>query len=117
MLPAALVTGAVVMLILKVEQVGFQWLERVIMAFVALIGIAYAWEMFASRPEWKPILIGTLFPPPIPSSIYIAVSMLGATVMPHVIYLHSALVLPRREARTITSTITAKWNCWTSFWP
>ena len=48
------------------------------------------------------------------SSIYIAVSMLGATVMPHVIYLHSALVLPRREARDRRrSSSPAAWNCWT----
>ena len=97
MLPAALLTGVVVMLILAVEQAGFQWLERIIMAFVALIGIAYAWEVFVSHPLWKPILIGTLVPRANLSSIYIAVSMLGATVMPHVVYLHSALVLPRRD--------------------
>jgi manganese transport protein len=97
MLPAAVLTGVVVMLILAIEQAGFQWLERVIMSFVAVIGIAYAWEVFASHPSWKPILFGTLVPRANMSSIYIAVSMLGATVMPHVVYLHSALVLPRRE--------------------
>jgi manganese transport protein len=96
MLPAAVLTGVVVMLILAVEQAGFQWLERIIMSFVGLIGIAYAWEMFASHPSWKPILFSTLVPRANASSIYIAVSMLGATVMPHVVYLHSALVLPRR---------------------
>ena len=52
MLPAALVTGVVVMLILMIEQAGFQWLERVIMAFVAVIGIAYAWEVFIGKPQW-----------------------------------------------------------------
>jgi manganese transport protein len=97
MLPAAILTGVVVMLILAVEQAGFQWLERIIMLFVALIGIAYAWEMFASHPSWRPILFSTLVPRANASSIYIAVSMLGATVMPHVVYLHSALVLPRRQ--------------------
>jgi manganese transport protein len=99
MLPAALLTGVVVMGILMAEQAGFQWLERIIMAFVALIGIAYAWETFASRPAWKPILFGTLVPRADSASVYIAVAMLGATVMPHVIYLHSALVLPRREVQ------------------
>ncbi|MGB8593614.1 MAG: Nramp family divalent metal transporter [Candidatus Acidiferrales bacterium] len=99
MLPAAIVTGVVVMLILAVEHMGFQWLERVIMAFVAVIGIAYAFEVFLSKPHWAPIARNILIPHLKSSSIYIAVSMLGATVMPHVIYLHSALVLPRREAR------------------
>src|ERR1700734_4077233 len=41
MLPAAILTGVCVMLILAIEQLGFQWLERVIMAFVGVIGIAY----------------------------------------------------------------------------
>jgi manganese transport protein len=97
MLPAAIVTGVCVMLILAIEQLGFQWLERVIMLFVGVIGIAYAVEMFLSKPSWSPIVSAVLVPKIHSSSIYIAVSMLGATVMPHVIYLHSALVQPRRE--------------------
>ncbi len=98
MLPAAILTGVVVMLILLFEQAGFQWLERIIMAFVAVIGIAYAYEVFLSKPQWALIAKDIVVPHVQSSSIYIAVSMLGATVMPHVIYLHSALVLPRREA-------------------
>jgi manganese transport protein len=99
LLPAAILTGVCVMLILAIEQVGFQWLERVIMSFVGIIGIAYAFEMFASRPSWAPIVRYTFIPEIHSSSIYLAVSMLGATVMPHVIYLHSSLVLPRRTER------------------
>jgi manganese transport protein len=97
MLPAAIVTGICVMLILAIEQLGFQWLERVIMLFVAVIGISYAIEMFLTKPGWTPIIKNVLVPEIHSGSIYLAVSMLGATVMPHVIYLHSALVLPRRE--------------------
>lgn len=98
MLPAALITGVCVMGILAIEQFGFQWLERVIMLFVGLIGVSYAIEMFLSKPAWTPILRNAFLPEIHSSSIYLAVSMLGATVMPHVIYLHSALVLPRRES-------------------
>ncbi len=98
MLPAALITGVCVMGILAIEQFGFQWLERVIMFFVAMIGVSYAIEMFLSKPAWTPILRNAFIPEIHSSSIYLAVSMLGATVMPHVIYLHSALVLPRRES-------------------
>ncbi|MBZ5696188.1 MAG: Nramp family divalent metal transporter [Acidobacteriia bacterium] len=97
LLPAAIVTGVCVMLILAIEQVGFQWLERVIMFFVGVIGVAYAVEMFLSKPSWTPILKNVFVPQFHSSSIYLAVSMLGATVMPHVIYLHSALVQPRRD--------------------
>ena len=98
MLPAAMLTGVVVMLILVVEHAGFQWLERVIMFFVAVIGVSYAIEVFLSRPAWGPIAEHVVIPEISGSSIYVAVAMLGATVMPHVVYLHSALVLPRREA-------------------
>jgi len=97
MLPSAILTGVCVMLILAVEQLGFQWLERVIMFLVGVIGVSYAIEMFLSKPSWQPIVTHVLLPEIHSSSIYLAVSMLGATVMPHVIYLHSALVLPRRE--------------------
>lgn len=96
LLPAAILTGICVMMILAIEQFGFQWLERVIMSFVGVIGIAYAFEMFVSKPAWSPIVQHTIVPEIHSSSIYLAVSMLGATVMPHVIYLHSSLVLPRR---------------------
>jgi manganese transport protein len=97
LLPAAIVTGVCVMLILAIEQVGFQWLERVIMFFVGVIGVAYAVEMFLGKPSWMPILKNVFVPEFHSSSIYLAVSMLGATVMPHVIYLHSALVQSRRD--------------------
>jgi manganese transport protein len=98
LLLAAIITGVLVMLILTIEQLGFQWLERVIIAFVAVIGVACAIEVFIIKPAWAPIVRNVLIPQIHSSSIYLAVSMLGATVMPHVIYLHSALVLPRREA-------------------
>lgn len=98
MLPAAVITGVCVMGILAIEQFGFQWLERVIMFFVGMIGVSYAIEMFLSKPAWTPILRNAFIPEIHSSSIYLAVSMLGATVMPHVIYLHSALVLPRRDS-------------------
>src|SRR6202020_654109 len=55
MLPAALLTGGCVMLILAVEQYGFQWLERVIMFFVAGIGVSYAFDVFLRKPGWNPI--------------------------------------------------------------
>ena len=96
LLPAALVTGVVVFLILAVERAGFRQLEYVIMGFVAVIGVAYALEVMLARPDWGLIARHVLVPSVDASSIYLAVGMLGATVMPHVVYLHSALVLPRR---------------------
>lgn len=101
MLPAALLTAVAVFLILLVEQAGFRQLEKVIMAFVAVIGVAYAVELFLGPPDWGAVARHMLVPRVNSESIYLAVGMLGATVMPHVIYLHSALVLHRREANDL----------------
>ena len=97
MFPSALLTGVSVFAILAVEQLGFRRLEYVIMFFVAIIGGCYAVEVFLAKPPWAPILHGVIVPLANSDSIYVAVGMLGATVMPHVVYLHSALVQHRHE--------------------
>jgi len=101
MLASALVSTVAVFLILALDLAGYQWLERGIMAFVGVIGICYGFEVFLVHPDWKlaafHTLVPTLDPKDLHGSLYVAVAMLGATVMPHVVYLHSALVQPRRE--------------------
>lgn len=92
---AALITAGAVFLMLAVELYGFRRLEQLIMAFVFAIAGCYAFELFLARPEWGSVAHGVLVPHIRSDSIYVAVSMLGATVMPHVIYLHSALVQHR----------------------
>jgi manganese transport protein len=92
---AALITAVVVFLMLAVELYGFRRLEQLIMVFVFAIASCYAFEMFMVHPDWRAVVHGVLVPHINSSSIYVAVSMLGATVMPHVIYLHSALVQHR----------------------
>jgi manganese transport protein len=98
---AALVSAVAVFLILALDLAGYQWLERGIMVFVGVIGLCYGFEIFLVHPDWKLAafytLVPTLDPKALHSCLYIAVGMLGATVMPHVVYLHSALVQPRRE--------------------
>jgi manganese transport protein len=99
--PAALLTAVVVFLMLAVELYGFRRLEQLVMVFVFGVAACYAFEMFIVHPDWKAVAEGVLIPRINSSSIYVAVSMLGATVMPHVIYLHSALVQHRvREDAT-----------------
>jgi manganese transport protein len=97
---AALVSAVAVFLILALDLAGYQWLEWGIMTFVGIIGICYAIEVFLVHPDWRlaafNTLIPTLDPKDFHGSLYAAVGMLGATVMPHVVYLHSALVQPRR---------------------
>jgi manganese transport protein len=96
---AAAIATVAVFAILALDLAGFQWLERGIMAFVGIIGLCYGFEVFLVHPDWHRAFVATLVPSFDPKfmkdSVYAAVGMLGATVMPHVIYLHSALVQPR----------------------
>jgi manganese transport protein len=66
------------------------------MGFVGVISLAYVIELIMVRPNLHAVVKGIILPTINSQSIYVAVGMLGATVMPHVVYLHSALVLPRR---------------------
>jgi manganese transport protein len=92
---AAIATTVCVFLILALEHRGFRRFEVCIITFVAAIGGCYAAEMFFIHPDWKAIAYHTAVPLLDRQSIYLAVGMLGATVMPHVVYLHSGLVQPR----------------------
>src|SRR3984885_14263325 len=99
---AALVSAVGVFLILALDLAGYRWLEGGIMAFVGVIGLCYGFEVFLVHPDWRLAAFHALLPTldtksaaSFHDSIYLAVGMLGATVMPHVIYLHSALVQPR----------------------
>jgi len=108
LLLAALITAVVVFLMLAVELYGFRRLEQLIMAFVFAIAACYAFEMFIVHPNWGAVAKGVLVPRINSESIYVAVSMLGATVMPHVIYLHSALV-QHRVKENVASDHPEKW--------
>lgn len=98
MLYAGILTGIITYLICYMEKYGQKTIEIIISALVAVISIAYIMELFIAKPNWTQVGIHT-FVPMLSSgdSLLIAVGMLGATVMPHVIYLHSHLVLERRE--------------------
>src|SRR6202453_3086963 len=95
---AAIVPAVCVFAILALELRGFRSLEIGIIVFVLLIGLCYLVEIFLVHPDWRQIAYHTVVPMMDRQSIYIAVGMLGATVMPHVVYLHSGLVQPRLVA-------------------
>jgi manganese transport protein len=78
------------------------------MTFVFAIAACYAFEIFLVRPNWRLVGYHILVPEISSASIYVAVAMLGATVMPHVVYLHSALVLDRAKL-TENACPTNKW--------
>jgi manganese transport protein len=99
--PAALLTAVVTFAILALQRYGFRLLEAVITAFVGVIGLCYLVETILGRPDFaaagaavlRPSFAGT-------ETVLLAAGILGATVMPHVIYLHSALIQNRIVART-----------------
>ena len=92
----ALLTGVATMLILGLERYGFRRLEAVISAMVALIALCYLAEIFIVKPDWGLALHSTFVPRFSGSeSIFLACGILGATVMPHAIFLHSALMQGR----------------------
>ncbi len=99
--PAGLITAVGAFGILSLQSRGFRPLEAVIAAMVGVIIVAFAFQMFYAEPEAERILAG-LFTPQFAGteSVLLATGILGATVMPHVIYLHSALTQHRVEGRT-----------------
>lgn len=98
MIYAGFLTGIITYIIVYLEKYGQRIIETVITSLVAIICIAYSMELFIAKPDWTAVGIHTLIPIlPNGSAVLIAVSMLGATVMPHVIYLHSQLVQSRNH--------------------
>ena len=99
--PAGLITAVGVFGILALQRRGFRPLEAVIASMVGVILVAFAFQMFYAQPEADRILSG-LFTPGFAGteSVLLATGILGATVMPHVIYLHSALTQRRVAGRT-----------------
>jgi manganese transport protein len=101
--PAALMTGAATFLILGLQRYGFRLFEAVITAFVAVILACYVAELWFAHPSWSQVGRHAVVPQfQGQESLLLAVGILGATVMPHVIYLHSALtqrrIVPQDDA-------------------
>ncbi len=108
LLAATLVTGVATYGILLLERNGFRPLEAVITALVGVIALCYLIETVLSRPNWGQVAYHSAVPwLGGGQSLLFAVGIIGATVMPHVIYLHSSLtqqrIIPRseQEARRI----------------
>jgi manganese transport protein len=115
-----ILTALDVFLILYLQKLGFRYLEALIVTLLGVIAACFAVQIALANPEWGPLLRG--FAPTTeivrnPEMLYLAMGILGATVMPHNLYLHSAIVQTRawgtspeeeREAMnyaTIDSTI------------
>jgi len=98
--PATLVTGVATYGILLLQQRGVRPLERVITAFVGVIAASYLIETLRDRPAWNQVAYHTVVPWVGPGSVLLSAGIVGATVMPHVIYLHSSLMQDRIVPRT-----------------
>ena len=99
-----LITGLDVLLILLLQRWGFRVVEALVIALIGTIIAMFAVQLFLSRPEYGPALRNLFIPSTAivtnPTMLYIAIGMLGATVMPHNLYLHSSIVQSRRYKRT-----------------
>ena len=96
-------TGVATYAILVLGSRGFRPLELVVAAFVGVIGLAYAAEMVIAPPNWAGVVAGIAVPRlPDGGALALAVGIIGATVMPHAIYLHSSLMQDRVPVRNDT---------------
>lgn len=93
---AGLLTAITTFLILGLERYGFRLLEAVITSLVGVVAVSYVIETILDRPQWGDVLYHAVVPQfSGTESVLLAVGILGATVMPHAIYLHSALTQGR----------------------
>ncbi|MDQ6624655.1 MAG: Nramp family divalent metal transporter [Verrucomicrobiota bacterium] len=93
------VTGLDVLIVLFLQNKGFRYIEALVIALIMVVGGCFAWELIVSHPDMLGIAKGFIPTAQIvsdPGMLYIAVGILGATVMPHNLYLHSSIVQTRR---------------------
>jgi manganese transport protein len=88
-----------VLILLALQGKGFRYIEAFIIALIATVAACFAIELFLSKPDWNAAVVGyvpTLEILRNPQMLYIAIGILGATVMPHNLYLHSSIVQTRK---------------------
>jgi manganese transport protein len=98
-----IITAVDVLIVLYLQNKGFRLLEALVITLVATVGVCFAFELFLSRPDMAGVFAGFVPRKEVlanPEMLYIAIGILGATVMPHNLYLHSSIVQTRRYAET-----------------
>ena len=109
------ITALDVLVLLALQRMGMRKLEAVILTLIVLIGLCFIIEIFLAKPELHSV-IGGLIPQLPTGSLVIAIGIIGATVMPHNLYLHSALVQTREFEQTAAGKRDAcKYNLLDSF--
>ncbi len=97
------ITSLDVLLVLYLQNKGFRLLEALVIALIATVGACFLFEIIISKPPFAAVMLGFLPSPEVvtnPAMLYIAVGILGATVMPHNLYLHSSIVQTRQYDET-----------------
>src|SRR5216117_187914 len=98
-----LITASDVMLVLYLQTKGFHYIEAIVITLIAIIGSCFAAELLFSKPSVTGILSGFVPGPHIVTNqgmLYVSIGILGATVMPHNLYLHSSIVQTRKFEQT-----------------
>ena len=100
-----LMTAADVLIVLLLQKKGFRYIEAVVITLIATIAVCFLFEIIVSKPDMGGVLAG--FIPRLEilrnsGMLYVAIGIIGSTVMPHNLYLHSAIVQTRKFERTPT---------------
>ncbi|AMQ22666.1 divalent metal cation transporter [Geobacillus sp. JS12] len=113
-----IITALDVLVVLLLQNKGFRYIETLVIVLILTIGACFATEIFLSKPDVGGILKGFVPSTEIinnPSMLYIAIGILGATVMPHNLYLHSSIVQTRQYEQTSSGKRQAiKYATWDS---
>src|SRR5438874_8082479 len=99
-----IITALDVFLILWMQRLGFRWVESFVVTLLAVIAACFAVQIALANPDWRAVIVG--FAPTVeiirnPDMLYLAIGIIGATVMPHNLYLHSGVVQTRRFGDTV----------------
>lgn len=101
LIPAVMITVLDTFLLLFLINKGIRKMEAFIIALVLIIGISFIFEMIFAQPEMGKVIYGLIPSMPNSAALYIAIGIIGATVMPHNLYLHSSLVQTRKFDRSV----------------
>ena len=98
------ITALDVFLILYLQKLGFRWVEAVVITLLGVITVCFTIQIALADPDWGQVILG--FAPTTeivtnPDMLYLALGILGATVMPHNLYLHSGIVQTRAYGTTV----------------
>lgn len=111
----ALITIVDVFLILLLNRWGFRAIEVVFLAFLTSVSVMYVIEMFMSRPDYAAVAIDSIVPSADilqADALFVAVGIIGATIMPHNLYLHSHLAISRLKENLAAPRTLYRWSTW-----